>query len=147
MEKTEQKNVRSYEISFLLRAEEDAQVIVKHLSDNGAEIVSEGTLSHIKLAYPIKRENEAYFGFIHFDADPDVIVKLNHEFEIEDKVLRALIVTPPFVKQAKRRFMTGQGKEESETEKRTHGTEGDLSNAALEEKIEEMSAEKDKTTA
>lgn len=147
MEKTVEKGVRAYEMSFLLRTEEDTQVIMKYLSDLGAEVSNEGALSRIKLAYPIKKENEAYFGFVHFTVEPKMITKLDEALEIEDKVLRFLIVTPPFVKQTKRRiYVPGQRREESERqEEQTATAPVDISNAALEEKLEEMSIDEGKT--
>ncbi|MFH1188631.1 MAG: 30S ribosomal protein S6 [bacterium] len=142
MENTEIKGTRAYEISFLLKSEEDVHIIVNYLSEIGGEIINEGIVSRIRLAYPIKKEHEAYFGFIHFTAVPLSIAKLDEALEIDAKVLRFLIVTPPFLKQARRRIHTSvQKKEEGEKiEDTITAAPADISNAALEEKIEEMSS-------
>ena len=46
----EETTKRAYEISYLLKSEEDVGVIVKLLSDLGAEIVNESAVSEIKLS-------------------------------------------------------------------------------------------------
>lgn len=133
-----EKEVKAYEISFLVREEEDVQVIVKHLSGIQAEIVNEGPLTRIRLAYQIEKENEAYFGFIHFTADPALIARLTKELEIEKKVIRSLIVTPPFERQATRRR---EGRRDKRDEKEPVLNQNEVSNAMLEEKLEEIAGD------
>jgi len=45
-----------YEVSFLARSENGAATMVGHLVGAGAEIVNEGSLNKMKLAYPIEKE-------------------------------------------------------------------------------------------
>lgn len=123
---------RAYEISYLLKVEEDVGVIVNLLSQLGAEIINEGTVSEIRLAYTIKKETKAYFGYLHFNLDAELITKLRDELHLESKVLRFLIVTPPFVKtQTRRESLIDRPK--PAVEQRV-----ELSNDALEEKLEEI---------
>ena len=64
---------KHYEIGFLLKAEDKKADLAKILKASGAEITEEGPVSGIKLAYPIKKENFAYFGFVRFLAEPSAM--------------------------------------------------------------------------
>lgn len=144
MEKQLEKKNRSYEISFLLRSEEDVQTVVRHLSDRGAEIVAEGAVEKIRLAYPIEKENEAFFGYIHFAMDPAEIVALHDAMQLDKKVIRFLIVTPAFVKSTKRRLGGKFTKEavkaepEAVVESAPATVHEDISNDVLEKALKEM---------
>ena len=131
----EEKLVRSYEISYLLGAEEDVEVIVNLLSEFGAEIVNEGTINEIRLAYPIKKKTYAHFGYLRFDLEPSEVKKLHDSLELNDKVIRFLIITPPFVKAQptnKRRM------QELKPRRQEAAPKSELSNVDLEEKLEEI---------
>jgi len=84
----EEKDIKPYEISFLLKNEEDAALVVKKLSDHGAEIIGEGAVSYIRLTYPIKKEESAYFGYVHFKAAPEAIKSVSDSLKLEPKILR-----------------------------------------------------------
>ncbi|PIP46558.1 MAG: hypothetical protein COX15_00295 [Candidatus Colwellbacteria bacterium CG23_combo_of_CG06-09_8_20_14_all_42_19] len=128
----EETTKRAYEISYLLKSEEDVGVIVKLLSDLGAEIVNESAVSEIKLSYPIKKEIRACFGYLHFNLDTESVKKLNGALQLNSKVLRFLIITPPFVKTQSRRE-SYEERTKPVVEQRV-----DISNDALEEKLEEI---------
>ena len=81
----EQKN---YELSFLVNKEEYFQKIFGALKHAGASVVYESQAQKIRLSYPIKKENAAYFGYLHFSADPGIVKKLNHQFKIQPEILR-----------------------------------------------------------
>jgi small subunit ribosomal protein S6 len=135
----EEKVIKPYEISFLLRNEEDVAVVVKKLSELGAVIIKEGAVNYIRLAYPIKKEESAYFGYIHFSAEPEVVKRINGALKLESKVLRFLIVTPPVGKMIQRRQdFRREVARDIETPVATSKVEP-LSNAELEEKLEEIS--------
>ena len=128
----EETTRRAYEISYLLKAEEDIGVIMNLLSQLGAEILNEGAVSEMRLAYPIKKETRAYFGYLHFNLDSELVVKLRDELTLNSKILRFIIVTPPFVKT--KVYREGQmDRPRPVTQERP-----DLSNDALEEKLEEI---------
>jgi ribosomal protein S6 len=128
----EEKITKAYEISYLLKTEEDLGFVMKLLSDLGAEIVNESHTQETRLAYPVKKETRAYFGYLHFNLDPSLIEKLKTPLELNDKVLRFLIVTPPFLKTQVRREMPGE-RGATPVELRS-----ELSNDALEEKLEQI---------
>ncbi len=134
----EEKTVKSYEVSFLVRNEEDAAAVVKKLSDHGAEIFNEGSLSQLRLAYPIEKEESAYFGYMHFKATPDAVKGLSGSLKLESKIIRFLIITPPLEKTFARRPDFRRPAERSEAPTLESKTEP-LSNAQLEERLEEIS--------
>ncbi len=132
-----EKTVKPYEISFLLRSEEDAAIVVKKLSDMGAEISSEGPVERISLAYPIKKETSAHFGYVNFSANPAIIKGISDALGFEPKVIRFLIITPPVAKMVPRRTDFHHQPEKAADSAIKSKTEP-LSNAELEEKLEEI---------
>ena len=89
---------KDYEISFLVGQEKDVEDVLKLLKREGAEILFEGTLKKIPLAYKIKKQSEAYFGYLHFRMSKDKVKSLGRDFLTASTILRSLIVTPPFVR-------------------------------------------------
>ena len=61
------------------------------LTDNGAEIVNEENWGLRKLAYPIQKKSTGFYTLIEFDAEPELIKKLEVAFRRDEKVLRFLI--------------------------------------------------------
>lgn len=125
--------LKDYEISFLLGQEKDVEDVLGLLKREGAEIIFEGTLKKIPLAYKIKKQSEAYFGHLHFRMSKDKIKSLENDLLTASGVLRSLIVTPPFVRS------------KPEPKARTRIVPAPrapvgvpLSNEALEQKIEEI---------
>lgn len=92
--------LKEYEIAFLLRTEDAISAVLGALKQHGAEIGFEGALRKITLAYPIKKMNEAVFGYCHFKLAPDKMDSLNQMLRVNAEVVRFFIVTPPFLKQA-----------------------------------------------
>lgn len=93
---------KEYEISYLVREEGDRQELVKLLNSYKAEILNEGKISKITLAYPIKKEKSAYFGFFVFAVEPEMIKEVKEKLKLNNKVLRSLIITPPIEQREKR---------------------------------------------
>jgi len=90
--------VKEYEIAFLLKAEESISEVVSALKQHEGEIGAEGTLRKVVLAYPIRKMNEAFFGYCHFRLLPERVSSLDHMLQVNPAVLRFLIITPPFAK-------------------------------------------------
>lgn len=90
--------LKDYEISFLLGQEKDVEDVLKLLKSEEAEIIFEGTLKKISLAYKIKKQSEAYFGYLHFRMPKDKVKLLEKDLLTASTILRSLIITPPFVR-------------------------------------------------
>ncbi len=98
MESKEDFSKKEYEISFLLKNENSGKDILDSLKRNQFEVILDNPVKKITLAYKIKKEDQAYFGFIHFGGDPANLSHVNEEFKNKAEVLRFLIITPPFTK-------------------------------------------------
>lgn len=89
------ENNKNYEIGFLLKPEKDRQNLITSLINHQMSINKESQISRIKLAYPIKKENFAYFGSIYFSGNPENIKKLTEDLKHNSQILRFIIVSKP----------------------------------------------------
>jgi len=92
--------MKEYEIAFLLRTEDTIAEVLGALKKHGAEMGFEGALKRLSLAYPVKKMMEAIFGYCHFKLQPAHVVLLEQTLRVNPAVIRFLIITPPFLKQA-----------------------------------------------
>ncbi len=129
-EKSETK--RSYELSFLLLFEEASKEVLAVLARSGAEVTYESPLASLRLAYPIKKQTSAFFGFIHFFAEGAVIRAVTDELKLKPGVLRTLLITPPPASPTR----MSRPMRTTEVTKPTSPLE--LTNEALEQKLEEI---------
>ena len=60
------------------------------LTENGATIVNEENWGLRKLAYPIQHKTTGFYNLVEFDAEPNVIKKLEIAFRRDEKVIRFL---------------------------------------------------------
>ncbi len=137
---TMERDTKEYEIGFLATEETGAQAVLKALNQHKAEILLEGPVEKIALAYPINRQTSAYFGYIHFRTSPSEMPGLRKDLDIQSLVLRSLIITPPFVKPKPRWETKARMKPTTSaavTPELAPST-APLSNEALEKKIEEI---------
>lgn len=135
------KEKRDYELSFLLRNSEGAEAVLSILNQYGAEVFNKGSLSETRLAYPIKKQSQAVFGFVHFRAFPDAVDKLMQSLKLNPSVLRTLLVTPPLLKEnrpVKQLSKSDSDSVISESSEKIVVKGGVLTNEALEEKLEEI---------
>lgn len=132
------ENNKTYEIAYLLQASEAERVIVDVLNQHKSEIFNNGELSEIKLAYPIKKQQSAHFGFIQFSANPESIEQIKFTLANEPQILRILVVSisEQTAKDQKIREKPPQQKK-VEAEINPNSTDI-LSNEALEKKLEEI---------
>lgn len=134
---------KEYEISFMLTEEGVAAEVDAAIKAIGGEIITPSTVATIRLAYPIKKHENAYFGFIHFSVMPGEVSKLKDALSLNAKVLRSLIITPP-VKAVPRDAVTGLRAPRQKTAPTAPKTEPApvespvLSNEGLEKKLEEI---------
>lgn len=136
---------KMYEVSFLARSENGAALVVGHLTSYGAEIVNEGNLNNMKLAYPINNLESAYFGCISCLMLVDSVSKVYDAVRLDDEIVRMLILTAPAVRES----VETQAKQPTtqrlprrtvrpKVEKEISDEKGTISNELLEEKLEEI---------
>ena len=90
-----------YELALIVSAkiEDDARAAVvdkakDYITRAGGTVTDVDDWGKKKLAYEIQKMDEAFYYFIHFDAETDVPAKLEQDVRIMDNVLRFLIVKP-----------------------------------------------------
>jgi ribosomal protein S6 len=90
---------RKYELSFWLTSnlnESEAEAvfneITKKIESLGGQIINTQIPQLKPLSYKIKKETNGYFGFIHFSGGEDKLSDLRKETQLNDKILRFIIV-------------------------------------------------------
>ncbi|UCE26096.1 MAG: 30S ribosomal protein S6 [Candidatus Coatesbacteria bacterium] len=91
--------MNSYELLVLTKpdaSDEDRDVIVKRiegwLKDAGSEVVESKFLGVQKLAYPIKKLDEAAFNIWFVDGPPEMPSELAAKVRIDEDILRHLLI-------------------------------------------------------
>lgn len=92
--------MRFYELAYLISPDLDKEK-VKSLQENietflqekGALLFSIGRATKKELAYPIKKKNEAFLGWLEFFAKPSILKHLEKELRSKEEILRYLLVT------------------------------------------------------
>ncbi len=94
------ENTKEYEISYLLTPDIpenkiDSEVIEfkNIITENGGDIVQTNPPEKKRLAYPIRKQNQAYFGIVYFNIDKDGLDKIKKTLALHKKILRFLILT------------------------------------------------------
>lgn len=89
--------MNNYETVFILtpvlsddQAKEAVEKFTKILTDNGAAIVNLEEWGVRKLAYPIEKMSTGNYVLVEFDANPEVIKKLETAYRRDERVLRFL---------------------------------------------------------
>lgn len=88
-----------YEISFWLAPDLKDDEILAHLqkikdfiAGLSGQIIKERETQKRKLAYPVKKVKQGYFGSLLFNADPGTIKTLDKKLKLEDYILRYLMI-------------------------------------------------------
>jgi ribosomal protein S6 len=123
---------REYELSFLLMVPETASHLTEMIKKHGGEITHLGPVVSIRLAYPIRKQATAFFGFCHFIAPHTAAKEITSGLKGEANVLRILLVTPP--PKTEERSSRPLRREEP----KSAPTSSILTNEALEQKLEEI---------
>ena len=136
---------KDYELAFLAVNQEGSQNLDALLKQYKAEALFKSPLKEWRLAYPVKKYNLAYFGFVNFRLDSTLTDKLSQSLKLQPDILRFLIITPPIIKEAKtavRRFSKLESVKRPKAEiaeaEAVPSMGGTLSNEALEQKLEEI---------
>ncbi len=132
---------KNYELSFLLENESSAPDILRMLGQRSIELKGEPSIKKMKLAYKIKKIDNAFFGFVRVSAFAEDIKALEGDLKNQSAVLRFLLIKlpkeamlPPRREFDERRPRTATRRQSTQAAKQPEA----LSNEALEKKIEEI---------
>ncbi|SRR5690554_3014372 len=91
--------INHYETVFILtpvlsaeQAKETVESYKNVLQDNGAKIVNEEHWGLKKLAYPIQKKSTGFYQLFQYEAEGEVISKLDVMFRRDERVMRFLTV-------------------------------------------------------
>lgn len=127
---------KEYELGYLIKDEAVTGAGLELVRAAGADIRQEGPVNRIHLAYPVKKQTEAFFGFVQFAMEPEKAKQLENTLRMDGRILRSLLITPPPVKEKRR---IGEPREAApRTYEPREPRVMPLSNEALEKKIEEI---------
>jgi small subunit ribosomal protein S6 len=79
----------------VLLQEQVDEAVAKHrkfLTDNGAIIVHENNWGLRKLAYPIQKKNTGFYFLFEFQANTELIAKLEVEYKRDERIMRFLTI-------------------------------------------------------
>ena len=123
-----------YEVAFLAKSLDEEKALTELITQYRGNVVQKGAFQEIKLAYPIKKQTSAYFGYLRFEFLPEDVDKLSETLKLHPGILRHLIVTPSTAKKAVERKPEAPEVAKPAPVSRT----AVLTNEALEERLEEI---------
>ncbi|OIO45685.1 hypothetical protein COU05_01460 [bacterium (Candidatus Gribaldobacteria) CG10_big_fil_rev_8_21_14_0_10_37_21] len=127
-----------------------ANALVEGLIKEAGEVKQKNTLEKIKLGYPVKKQTEAFFTWLFFQAEAETIIPLQNKLKEEKDILRFLLIKDKLEKKEKKKkslknkIFKEAGEEieegEEELEKKALEKEG----AVEEKKVKEKESTKKK---
>lgn len=105
--------MKKYEITFLAKEESASpSPVIKEIEALGGKIVSAVSLGQKQLVYPIKKEKNAFYTTSLFEIKEEKIFDLNRKLNLNDSILRYLIIVAPKQqpKPVKKEEITGTAK-------------------------------------
>ena len=139
-EEKNEEEVGFYELSFLLANDLSDSLIAETVSNlkdlinsAGGLVIEDSWPKKIKLAYPIKKNNFAYFGYLLFDYPKKEIGKFSQEVKKNSNILRYLLISRNKKywqrdKESKENWLKRRGKKET----------AEINEEELEKKLEEV---------
>jgi ribosomal protein S6 len=131
-----------YELAYVLRVGESESVIDEVLAAHKAVVKHKSPVSSIQLAYPIKKQGVAQFGYTHLTLPTGGAVKeISDALQLKDAVLRFLFTKVPKLRLRAR--PEGKGKVEGAAAEKpasvaSLGRIDSLSNEKLSQTLEEI---------
>ncbi|RLE04619.1 MAG: 30S ribosomal protein S6 [Candidatus Aminicenantes bacterium] len=91
--------MRLYETAFLIAPnlpEEEVEALIQEMAEvikqKKGQMVKEDRWGKRKLAYPIKKFEEAYYVFFLYEGEPDIPAELERLFKQKDAVIRFMTI-------------------------------------------------------
>lgn len=141
LDETNLKDKKEYELNAMLVDEAVASEVEALIKKNGGEMIKPASVASVRLAYPLKKHESAFFSTFIFSAYPNVVKIIKDELALNVKVLRSLILTPPvkvIPREPRPDKVQGIKKDGAAEVISIPKPEGVVSNEALEKKLEEI---------
>ena len=81
-----------YELTFIVKNEEDTGLIKEALEQNKGKLLFENPMGRRNFAYPIKNENGGFYFNYYFASEQKNLAQINKALQAEREILRFLIV-------------------------------------------------------
>jgi small subunit ribosomal protein S6 len=134
-----------YETGFLIApnlSEEDTEQIITQMaevvSQKEGRLVKQERWGKRRLAYPIKKFNEAFYIFFHYEGGADIPLELERRFKQSDLVLRYLTLKKDSQEPVRRKKKTGaeaESREATPAADEDQGAEESPTESASEDKV------------
>jgi small subunit ribosomal protein S6 len=91
--------VRNYELGFVIHPEVDQSDVTEavdkvgqYVTAGGGEVTSVDVWGRRTLAYPIRKQKEGTYVFLHTQLDPQAIKELERRLKLDEEILRHLLI-------------------------------------------------------
>ena len=141
---SEDQEKKHYEISFLVKSDEEVPIVLRLVGQHGAEVQGEPKAGATNLAYEINKLSRAIFCFLTVRALPENIKLLEKDLAALPSILRFLVIKLPRESFGTRRGLSEYHRARKPPTARKSSTppapkqQEVLSNEAIEKKIEEI---------
>lgn len=95
----ELENKKEYELAYLLtsdisddKIESEVSELKDFITKNGSDVIQASLPEKRRLAYPVKKQNFAFFGVVYFNSDTESLDKIKKALVFYKKVLRHLLL-------------------------------------------------------
>lgn len=95
----EMENKKEYELAYLLtpdisddKIESEVSELKDVIAKNGSDVILANLPEKRHLAYPVKKQNFAFFGVVYFNSDTENLDKIKKALVFYKKVLRHLLL-------------------------------------------------------
>jgi small subunit ribosomal protein S6 len=91
--------MRNYELGFIIHPEVEQSDVTQavdkvgqYVSAGGGEVTSVDVWGRRVLAYPIRKQKEGTYVFLHAQLDPQAIQELERNLKLDEEILRYLLL-------------------------------------------------------
>jgi len=91
--------MKNYELGFVIHPEVEQSDVTQavdkvgqYVSAGGGEVTSVDVWGRRVLAYPIRRQKEGTYVFLHAQLDPQAIQELERNLKLDEEILRYLLL-------------------------------------------------------
>jgi small subunit ribosomal protein S6 len=91
--------MRNYELGFIIHPEVEQSDVTQavdkvgqYVSAGGGEVTSVDVWGRRALAYPIHKQKEGTYVFLHAQLDPQAIQELERNLKLDEEILRYLLL-------------------------------------------------------